>query len=163
MSVNKFKPHVYIIPEDRADEQIANGFVLHDQVKQRQVQILRCADGWSDVLHRFQNEYIQHLQRHKDGHVIMLVDFDGQFDSRRARFHQVTPEELKSRVFVIGVKQTPELLKQELGKKFEDIGLSLADDCQSNTEILWSHDHLKHNDPDRQRMVQIIRPILFGS
>jgi hypothetical protein len=162
MSVNKFKPHVYIIPEDRANEQIANGFVLHDQVKQRQVQILPCAGGWSDVLQRFQTEFIQHLQKHKDGHLIMLVDFDGQFDSRHTKFQQVTPEVLKSRVFVIGVKQTPELLKQALAMKFEDIGLSLADDCQRNTEIVWSHDHLKHNDLDRQRMVQFIRPILFG-
>ena len=161
MSVNKFKPHVYVIPEDDADRQIALGFELHDQVKQRQIQILPCAHGWEDVLDIFEAEYIPLLRKHKDGHVIMLIDFDGQYDSRIEKFRQAIPEDLKDRVFVVGVQKTPEHLKKELGKSFEDIGLSLADDCHKNTETVWGHDHLKHNNPDRQRMVQIVKPILF--
>lgn len=37
MSVNKYKPHVFVIPEDDADRQIADGFVLHPGVAARQV------------------------------------------------------------------------------------------------------------------------------
>ena len=33
--MNKFQPHVFVIPEDRKDEQIANGFVVHEQVDAR--------------------------------------------------------------------------------------------------------------------------------
>lgn len=163
MSVNKYLPHVYVIPEDEAGEQIANGFVLHDQVKARQIQVMPCAGGWSKgVLQTFQSEYIPYLRNHAEGHVILLIDFDGQYDNRRTNFEQAVPDDLKDRVFVVGAKQTPELLRQGLGRSFEEIGLSLADDCYQDTEAVWGHDHLKHNDPDRLRLVQRVKPILFG-
>ncbi|HWE96394.1 MAG TPA: hypothetical protein VG269_20700 [Tepidisphaeraceae bacterium] len=162
MSVNKFIPHAYIIPEDRADEQIANGFINHDQVLQRQIQVLPCVTGWCSVRDKFQAEYIPYLRTYKEGHVVMLIDFDGHYASRRLEFEQVVPADLKKRVFVVGAKQGPEDLKRELGKNFEQIGLSLADECFSGTEATWSHEHLKHNNPDRLRLVSAVRPILFG-
>ena len=47
MSVNKAKPHLYVIPEDDADRQIAKGFVLHGRVDERRVQVVEPAGGWS--------------------------------------------------------------------------------------------------------------------
>jgi hypothetical protein len=44
---------------------------------------------------------------------------------------------------------------------FERIGRSLAEDCYTGTETVWGHDQLKHNDPDRRRLVQTVRPFLF--
>ncbi len=163
MSLNKFVPHVFVIPEDRANEQIANGFVLHDQVKQRQIQIVPCATGWRSVLDKFKVEYIPYLQKYKQGHVIMLIDFDGHYAARRADFELAIPDDLKNRVFVVGARQTPEDLKKELARNFEQIGLSLADECHQGAETVWTHDHLKHNDPDRHRLIQIIKPIIFGA
>jgi hypothetical protein len=29
MAVNRYKPHIYVVPEDDANRQIANGFLLH--------------------------------------------------------------------------------------------------------------------------------------
>jgi hypothetical protein len=64
-------------------------------------------------------------------------------------------------VFVIGSKQTPEKLKNELGKSFEEIGRSLAQDCYDGADSVWSHDQLRHNDPDRQRLLQTVKPFLL--
>ena len=163
MSLNKFIPHVYVIPEDRANEEIANGFINHDQVKARQIQVLPCGTGWCSVRDKFRIEYVPYLRTYPKGHVVMLIDFDGGYANRLAEFEQVIPDDLKERVFVVGTGKTPEDLKKMLGKHFEPIGKSLADDCFAGTETVWSHEQLKHNDPDRQRLVQTVKPILFGT
>ncbi len=96
---------------------------------------------------------------------MLLIDFDGHFTDRRAEFDQAIPPDLRDRVFVIGSKLTPEDLKKELGKSFsfENIGTSLADDCYADTNVFWSHDHLRHNDGDLRRLIATVKPILFGS
>ncbi|MEI8017298.1 MAG: hypothetical protein WCH39_03810 [Schlesneria sp.] len=160
-SVNKYLPHVYVIPEDDADRQIANGFVLHDQVRSTQIQVLPCTGGWSSVLEKFATEYVTHLRNHKNSYVIMLVDFDLEYETRRKHFEEKVPDDLKNRVFVVGPKDEPEVLRQELGSSYEDIGESLAEDCFKGTVAVWDHDHLNHNHPDLQRMLQAVRPILF--
>ena len=161
MSVNKFLPHVFVVPEDRADEELANGFVQHDQVDGRQVQVLRPADGWSGVLDKFTTQYIPYLRNHSKGYVILLIDFDSKYDDRRDQFKKAVPVELENRVFVVGCKETPELLRQALGESLEDIGRSLADDCYKGTVDVWGHDHLKHNEPDRMQLVKMVKSILF--
>ena len=70
-------------------------------------------------------------------------------------------DELKSRVFVIGPKETPEILRRALGKKWEEIGESLADECFGGTVDIWGHEQLQHNEPDRLRLIQSVRSILF--
>lgn len=163
MSVNKFLPHVFVIPEDRADEQIANGFVLHDQVSTTRIQVLPCADGWAGVLEKFKIEYIPYLRNFKEGFVVLLIDFDGRYERRRKAFDEVVPDDLKKRVFVVGAKETPEALRSALGKNSEEIGSVLAEECYQGSASLWCHDHLKHNEPDRQQLVQSIKPILFAN
>lgn len=162
MSVNKFKPHVYILPEDHANEQIANGFVDHDQVQDKWVQVMRPAGGWTFVIEKFKCEYMQHLRKYNGSHLILLIDFDGQFNTRRVAFQNEIPDDLKARVFVIGSKLTPEGLKRELGRSLEQIGNSLANDCFERTQATWDHDHLAHNNPDLLRLIQTVRPILFS-
>jgi len=39
MSVNVYKPHVLVLPEDDADRQIATGFLLDPSLKPRNIQI----------------------------------------------------------------------------------------------------------------------------
>jgi hypothetical protein len=161
MTLNKYVPHVYIIPEDRADAELANGFVNHDQVIDKQIKVLPCADGWSGVLEKFETQYIRYLQDHKNGHVILLIDFDSDYDSRRQKLDIAVPQDLKDRVFVIGSKDTPEQLKQNLAKSLEQIGESLAEDCYQDTCNFWGHEQLKHNEPDRLRLMKTVRSILF--
>ncbi len=163
MSVNKYKPHVFVIPEDDADRQIALGFVLHPHVIQRQVQVVEPAGGWARVLDTFGKEYVPLLQHNGRAHVVMVVDFDGDTAGRRAHFEAEIPEAIGPRVFVIGPRDTPESLRQSLGKGYEDIGQLLAEDCDRDRSDMWDHELLHHNEPDRQRLFQTVRPFLFDA
>jgi len=142
--------------------QIANGFKNNPHVDASQIKVMPEAGGWSKVLDTFREEYIPKLKSNKLVHVIMLIDFDGKYAARRGDFESQTPNDIKDRVFVVGVKQNPQELKRELGKKLEQIGSLLADDCFAGTLTTWSHEHLKHNDPDRLRLIGVVKPILFG-
>jgi hypothetical protein len=159
--MNKYAPHVYVVPEDDADRQIANGFVLHHQVKDTRIKVVPPAGGWSNVLKTFQDEYIPTLRNYPQAHVVMLIDFDDQVEKRKAVFEQAIPEDLKTRVFVVGSKHNPETLKKALQIPFGDIGTSLAGDCDAGTTTFWDHEQLRHNDAERQRLVQTVKPFLF--
>jgi hypothetical protein len=159
--MNKYAPHVYVIPEDDADRQIANGFVLHHKVDARRIMVMPLAGGWGNVLRTFRDEYIKTLRDNPQAHVVMLIDFDGDFQGRRARFEQEIPEDLKARVFVVGPKDTPETLKSAVKKNFADIGNCLANDCDAGNTAYWDHEQLQHNDAERQRLVQTVKPFLF--
>jgi len=160
MSVNKFKPHVWVIPEDDANRQIVGGFLLHDTVDDRAVGVRAPAGGWPKVLEIFESEYLPLLRESSNAHVVMLIDFDLN-ENRREHFEIRIPEEVRSRVFVVGSKDEPEVLRRELGMAWEPIGAALAQECHEAVFKLWRHPHLIHNEADLQRMVQIIRPILF--
>jgi hypothetical protein len=159
--MNRYESHVYVIPEDDRDRQIAVGFIDHHKVQHPRIQVMPVAGGWRNVLKMFHDEYIQKLRDYPKGHVVMLIDFDGEFEERRGEFEQAIPDDLKPRVFVVGPGHTPEALKNEVNKSFEKIGAALADDCDAGTAGLWDHQQLKHNDSDRERLVQTVRPFLF--
>jgi hypothetical protein len=159
--MNKYASHVYVIPEDDRNRQIADGFVLHHQVKDTRIQVVPPAGGWSKVLTTFLDEYIPKLRDYPDSHVVMLIDFDDQVEKRRGDFAQEIPNEFKTRVFVLGSKHTPEALKKALKIGFEEIGKSLANDCAAGTVEHWDHEQLHHNDAERQRLVQTVKPFLF--
>lgn len=161
MTMNKYVEHVYVIPEDDADRQIAVGFVDHHRVRDPRIKVMPVAGGWRNVLKTFRDEYVQKLRDYPKAHVVMLIDFDGYFDQRRAEFENEIPVEIKPRVFVVGSKLTPETLKNALNKSFERIGESLADDCDAGITGLWGHEQLNHNDPDRRRLDQTVKPFLF--
>jgi hypothetical protein len=162
MSVNKYKPHLYVIPEDRRDAQIANGFAQHPRVETHQIQVVPEAGGWSRVLDTFTDEYVPRLQQNAKTHVVMVVDFDGAYADRRADFESKVPEEVRARVFVIGPRDTPEALRKSLARAYEEIGRSLADDCDGGLLRTWGHEQLKHNEPDRCRLLQVVKPFLFS-
>ena len=50
--MNQHKPHIYILPEDHADERIANGFI--GEVPQvSAVAVVRSAGSWNKVVNEF--------------------------------------------------------------------------------------------------------------
>jgi hypothetical protein len=159
--MNRYAPHVYIIPEDDRDRQIADGFVLHDQVDYRRIQVVPPAGGWAKVLETFRDEYVAKLRQYPDAHVVMLIDFDDRVGTRKADFEKEIPAELQSRVFVVGSKHNPETLKKALMINFEEIGKSLAHDCYAGTAEHWDHEQLQHNEAERQRLIQKVRGFLF--
>ncbi len=160
MMVNRYRPHVWLIPEDDADRQLAVGFLNHEAVADAVVGVRAPAGGWHEVLDVFESEYLPQLRRYQGAHVVMLIDFDGD-ESRRAHFEGRIADDVKPRVFVVGSKDDPETLRRELGMSLEKIGRELAQDCLADELRLWLHPHLVHNGAELRRMTRVIKPILF--
>lgn len=47
MSVNNYKPHLLVLPEDEANRQLANGFLQDFSLNLRCIQVLPIAGGWA--------------------------------------------------------------------------------------------------------------------
>jgi hypothetical protein len=161
MMVNNCQPHIWLIPEDDADRQLAIGFRKHDAVDDRRMSIRAPAGGWSKVLDVFETEYLPRLHQYPAAHVVMLIDFDGA-EGRMTHFAQRIPEDVRPRVFVIGPKNNPEALKRELKMTFENIGRALAQNCLDGDFQLWCQPQLENNDAELERLVAVVRPILFS-
>ncbi len=160
---NKYKPHVLVLPEDDANRQIANGFILNGKIKSRAIQILPIADGWTKLIAKFEQEHINALRDYPERQMVLLIDFDNHLD-RLARIQAKIPSDIANRVFVLGVLSEPERLKASLNHQgFEAIGISLSQDCENNSQIVWGHALLRHNITELIRLVEYVKPILFDS
>lgn len=158
MSVNPYLDHVFVLPEDDANRQIANGFHLEIE-RTRQMQVLEVAGGWNRVLDCFESEQLVGMRCWDKRLMVLLIDFDGHEDRlglARAR----VPEDLAERVFVLGVLSEPEDLKADLGS-LEKIGSAMATDCREGTDTTWGHKLLQHNAGELERMRDSLCPILF--
>ena len=163
MSVNKNQRHVLVLPEDRANLQMADGF--HREVpwqRQRQMQVLPVAGGWNEVLSRFGSVHAMEMERCQDRFMVLLIDFDGKQD-RLTEAKAKIPAHLAERVFILGALSTPEALKKANLGSYDEIGRALAKDCREGSETIWGHELLQHNKPELERMLHHLRPILFPS
>ncbi len=161
--MNRHLPHVYVIPEDDSDRQIANGFVLHPGVQQACVRIAAPSRGWQNALRTYQDSYVAMLRKYPSAHVVLLVDFDGKVDKRMNEIVGATStdDHLGGRVFVLGPRQTPETLRSDLKMPLEEIGARLADACFTGNLEIWRHEQLGHNDAELQRLMTSVKPFLF--
>ena len=162
--VNAFTPHVLVLPEDAANRELANGFLLNPSVCERNIKLLAPSGGWRKVLVDFER-CIPELRRFSERRIILLIDFDNSFESRSQFLLDKIPEDLRDRVFLLGTADEPERLRSELGQNFEGIGQSLAEQCDGDqqTSGLWNNSHLSHNQPELRRLQALVRPILFGA
>jgi hypothetical protein len=162
MSVNKFLPHVHILPEDDANRQIANGFFLNlPSSRQRQFDVLEVAGGWNEVIERFCSVHAVKMEAVPTRFMVLVIDFDNQAD-RLAVVSPRIPLHLKDRVFILGTLSEPEKLKSELGS-YEAIGRAMAQDCRDGTDLLWAHRLLRHNASEILRLRTLVQPFLFAS
>jgi hypothetical protein len=169
MGVNKYQDHVLVLPEDDANRQIANGFILNSNVNEFAIQVLPIADGWGKLVDKFKDDHVSEMRRFPRRRMVLLIDFDGQGERLTYVKNQI-PEDLQDRVFILGVLSEPEDLKgmrkksESIGTgKLEQIGETLANDCSNNnTNGLWGHDLLKHNKTELDRMILSVRPFLFN-
>ena len=159
MSVNRYLPHIMVLPEDDANRQLANGFQMDSQLDTRRMQVLPEAGGWTAVLDRFRNDHIAAMQSYPKRLMVLLIDFDERQD-RISEVKAVIPLNLKDRVFVLGSWSEPERLRQQLGG-FEEVGGLLAKDCRENADATWNHELLRHNAEELQRLREQARAILF--
>ncbi len=161
MSVNNYRPHILVLPEDSANSEIANGFLLNPNLNERLIQVLPFARGWMTVVDKFTDDHVSKMRLYPERMIVLLIDFDEQ-EGRLDFVSAKIPSDLKDRVFVLGVLSEPEQLKSDIKKGFEEIGEALATDCSDNTDKLWSHDLLKHNKIELERMIVTVKPFLFN-
>jgi hypothetical protein len=159
VSVNKYQPHVFVLPEDDANRQLANGFVLEVQ-HERRIQILPEVGGWSNVCETFLSEHVKGMRNFPGRYLVLLLDFDDQRD-RPDKVKEKVPEDLRGRVFLLGVRSEPEALKQAGLGSFEDIGRKLAKECREGIKDMWAHDLLQQNASEISRLEQTVRGFLF--
>src|SRR5882757_3105987 len=107
---NKFLPHLFVLPEDDANRQVATGFELALS-STRQVRVLTEAGGWARVGECFVSDHISPMRKFKTRFMILLVDFDEKM-SRLDHVKGKIPDDLQDRVFVLGAFSTPEALRK---------------------------------------------------
>lgn len=165
MSVNRFVPHVLVLPEDDANRQLANGFLNHPSVRSERAQVLGPAGGWAQVLATFERDLLADMQRVPQRHVVFVLDFDGQVARRREQVAAVVPADLVDRVFLLGALGEPETLRGALRREglngYEAIGAALAEACLATPGPVWGHELLAHNAEELARLAARVRPFLI--
>jgi len=160
MGANKSRPHVLVLPEDKANLQVANGFHLEvPWNRQRQMQVLREAGGWNQVIELFESVHATEMHRNDNRFMVLLIDLDGR-PERLANARARIPENLNQRVFILGAWTEPEALRPELGT-YEAIGAAMARSCREGADGIWQHHLLHHNMHEVERLLERVRPILF--
>jgi hypothetical protein len=165
MSGNREQPHVIVLPEDEANEKIANGFILSLNINARAIIIDKYAGGWRKVVSKFLDQLVPEMRKYRACLAVLLIDFDCyEGSSHQDRLYKVTgeiPDDLKNRVFVLGVLSEPEKLRAKSRMSFEKIGETLADGCPENKSELWMDELLRHNETELSRILLSVRPFLF--
>lgn len=161
--INRYKKHIIVLPEDEDNIQIANGFLVHHpNLKERAIQVMGPCRGWKKVVDVFTEEYaLEMMGKYSDRMIVLLMDFDNNYEKRLSYVKDRIPPELKERVFVLGVLSEPKNLSRDINKDFEKIGEALAKDCPDKTNELWEHNLLKHNKGELDRMASYVKPFLF--
>lgn len=163
MSANKDRPHVFVLPEDDENRQLANGFyLLLDQNIERRLRVLPVAGGWLKVLDNFVDDHAPGMKRYPRRYFVLLIDFDGK-PERLEMAKSKIPAHLTDRVFVLGALREPKDLRHALNHSCEEIGQKLAKDCREKSEATWGHPLLRHNAGELARLQVQVRPILFPS
>jgi hypothetical protein len=152
---------VIVLPEDDANRQIANGFLLDPSIKLRNIQVLQPAGGWGKVLDSFLNDHIAELRKWPQRHLVLLIDFDDHVEERTQQFVHQFPEDVRDRVFLLGAKGEPEPLRKQCRDSLENIGKELAGECYRDETNLWNHQLLSHNAAERVRLNVKVKTILF--
>lgn len=111
------------------------------------------------MLEDFQSNEVSGMEKYPNRLVVLLIDFDGK-EGRLNYAKTSIPEHLRDRVFVPGAWKEPQDLRTSGLGSFEEIGMSLAQDCQDGTNRVWGHDLMKNNAGELARLCERIRPIL---
>lgn len=159
MSADKYKNHIIIIIEDDKNRQIVNGFTQNlNIVNSRQIETY-VAGGWPNVKKMFIEVYEKRMTTTPYMYLVLVADFDNKEDRYDAIF-RVVPDALKDRVMLVGARGEPEDITWS--SKLETLGRELAEACFRNEEGRWGSEHLCHNLPERERVGNKMRSILFG-
>lgn len=165
---NKFKKHLWVLPEDDANRQLVNGMAQNVDLDPRCIDVLPPAGGWLNVLAVLTDPSMIHkLQSNSERHLLLLIDFD-QDHQKRWQIYQdkiaLLPLGVADRVYLLGCLDEPETFKATCPprRSLEKLGLELSGDCApAPATNLWQHRHLQHNVSELARLVVNVKPFLF--
>ena len=161
MSANKYTRHLIVIPEDQAVCDIVNGFSTYLDANERQFSVYDLARGWErgrDTLLQLSEGY---MRKYPYSYAVLIVDFDGNAH-RGSEIKNQIPEEVRDRVFVVGVLNEPEDLKDSTGMKFEELGRQIAGGCKDSSIDFWKgQELLAHNVDEIRRLSEAVRDLFF--
>jgi hypothetical protein len=163
---NRYKSHIIVLPEDDADQQIVNGIKLSSRINDRAVIVDKPAKGWLNVVTKFTEQIVPEMQKYLSCYTVLLIDFDckkGQsYEPRLTQVKKNIPDNLKDRVFVLGVLSEPEKLRSKHRMSLEIIGKTLVQDCPENKNHLWNDELLTHNEIELNKLLLSVRSFLFN-
>ena len=143
---NNYKHHLRVILEDDKYNSIINGIVVSPNVEDSLFDVRNPCGGWLDVFKELEIE-LRLLDKFKDRHMLMLIDFDEKFESRYKMFLTKVPSKYQNRVFILGVnnKEFEDLQRFFNLSNFEKLAKKLVEDCPDSDLSNWKNKHLKCN------------------
>ena len=150
---NNYKNHLRVILEDKPYREILNGVGLSLNIKGDLLDVRNPCGGWEDVFKELENE-LKFLDKFKNRHILMIIDFDYEFESRYDKFLKSIPSQYQNRVFILGVDNKESEALKSLFKmpNFEKIGKKLIKDCPDSDLSNWKNKHLQFNAFEIKRM-----------
>lgn len=162
MAPNKFLPHVFVLPEDDQNREMAVGFEKDYRIKSRVIQVVPIAGGHLKAIEKLKTEYFPILESNSNSRIIVLIDCDNDAN-RIPKILADVPGHLQDRVFVLGALDEPESLKTALKLSAEKIGEKVADSCFDEKLNFWTHEQLEHNLAEVRRLRDRIAKEVFES
>jgi hypothetical protein len=159
MSVNKYRSHILVLPEDEATRQMANGF-YQKIPDQRYTQILPVAGGCDHVVDCFKSNYMPSMNTYPYRYFVLVIDFDKRPSRLQHIKNQIDPSIL-ARVFILGAFLEAEDLRRNVGENLETIGQLLAEDCQNQTMNIWRNELFEPLQDEIERAKKTLRPLIF--
>jgi len=148
VSLNNFKPHMLLVPEDEALMNMAIGFAK--TAGTGQIRPERQAGGRDELLEQFCREEIPKLRRFPERFLILLTDFDNGGGNQQ-KLKEAIPADLIERVCILGPWTNAEVLRAELRELHlltpnskERVGEVLAESCLGDDLTHWEVEQLKH-------------------
>jgi hypothetical protein len=140
---------------------MVNGFSTLLEINERQFYVYDLARGWErgkETLLKLSKGY---MREYPSSYALLIVDFDGNAH-RGSEIKNQIPEEVRDRVFVVGVLNEPENLKNSTGMKFEQLGLQIAEGCKDSNIDFWERQELlAHNVDEIRRLSKAVRNLFF--
>jgi hypothetical protein len=140
---------------------MVNGFSTLLEINERQFYVYDLARGWErgkETLLKLSKGY---MREYPSSYALLIVDFDGNAH-RGSEIKNQIPEEVRDRVFVVGVLNEPVNLKNSTGMKFEQLGLQIAEGCKDSNIDFWERQELlAHNVDEIRRLSKAVRNLFF--
>jgi hypothetical protein len=161
VSVNVHRPHLIVIPEDKANRDIINGFSEYLEINQRQFWVEDLARGWTNGSKRLDELARGHMIKYTHSYAVLVIDFDGQED-RGSKIRLALPKAVRDRIFIIGALSEPESLRDDTGLSYEGLGRQMAKSCSESNFDFWQRQKLlRHNMQEVGRLSESVSKLFF--